>query len=112
LPARKIIHNQNQLMVVIAVQDFDVHAGLGHSAREQAELAGDILLQPLNDDVPFCEDADAGRFEGTSGGRAINEEKVGDASAVNHPRSAALDTETGAAQGLAHLGESAGAILQ
>src|SRR2546427_7105188 len=36
----EIIDHEDQLMVMIAVLDFDIDAGLGHAPRDLAELAG------------------------------------------------------------------------
>ena len=62
-PASDVVHNKNQLMVVVAVENFDIDAGFGHPAREQAELAGDILLEALDEDFPFLDEADARGFK-------------------------------------------------
>ena len=37
-PAFQIVHHQDELVVVIAVQDLDVDAGIRHPAGEEAEL--------------------------------------------------------------------------
>src|SRR5262249_44840828 len=62
-PARHVIHDQDQVVIVVAVEHFDVDAGLGHSPCQQAELTGDSLLEALDDNVPFLGDADAGSFQ-------------------------------------------------
>jgi len=46
-----VVHHQNQLVVVIAVQDLDVDAGFCHSPRELSELTGNRLREALNDDL-------------------------------------------------------------
>ncbi len=73
-------------MVVVTVEDFDVHAGFGHTAGEQAELARYVLLQALNEHVSFGEDADARGFERGSSGGAVFDEEVSDAFAARRPR--------------------------
>ena len=50
-------------MVMVTVQDLDIDAGLGHPAGQLSELAGNILSQPLDQNLPFGDDADAGGFQ-------------------------------------------------
>ena len=99
-------------MVMVAVQHLDVDSRLGHPSGEQTELTGHLLLQSLNQHFPFGEHRDPGRFEGPSGGSAIGKQEVGDAPAVHHPGSPALDADPGAAQRLAHVRERAGPVFQ
>lgn len=56
--------DKDQLIVMVTIQDLDVDARLGHPARKRAELTGYVLLQPLNEYVPFRENMDAGCFQG------------------------------------------------
>lgn len=91
-------------MIVVAVKDFDVDAGLSHPAGELTELSGHVLLQSLNQDFPFLENSYTSRLERPAGGCAIREKEVGRAAAVHHPSPAALDAHPGATQGLSHLG--------
>ena len=97
--ALEVIHNENQLMVVIAVQYFDVHAGFGHAAREQSELARDVLLESANDDFSFLDYPDAGCFERGSGSRAVGEKEVSDSCALGNPGPAPFDAHAGAGPG-------------
>ena len=60
-------------MVMVAVEDFDIDARLGHSVREQAELSGHVLLEALHEHLPFTEHADACRFERLASGGAVRE---------------------------------------
>jgi hypothetical protein len=94
-PAREIVHDNNQLMVVVAVQHFDVDAGIGHPTREQTELTRHVLLQSLNDDFPFREDLDVGGFKRLSGGSSVSEEEMSGALATDDPSSSAFDADTG-----------------
>ena len=48
---RDVVHDQDQLVVVIAVLDFDVDSGIGHTARDCAELARHFLLQSQDDHI-------------------------------------------------------------
>lgn len=89
-------------MVMVAVQNFNVDASLGHSACEQTELTGQVLLQWLNEHFPFREDLDSCRFQRLTGGGSIRKEKMGDA----------LAAHLGAAQCLSHIGKSAGPVFQ
>lgn len=89
MPARQVVHDEDQVVVVVAVEDFDVDAGLGHPARELAELTGLGLVQPLHQGLPFGEHADAGRFERPARGGSVREQEVGDAGAVDDEGAAA-----------------------
>jgi hypothetical protein len=46
-----IVDDQDQLVVVVAVEDFDVDSCSSHPACEFAELTGFGLVQFLNKDV-------------------------------------------------------------
>lgn len=99
-------------MIVVAVEDFDVDAGAGHAAGELAELSRFGLIEALDQDVVHGEDLDACRFERIARCVAIFKEKVSDSAAIDHPRSAAFDAHAGAAEGVAHIGECAGTIVE
>src|SRR5258708_35182126 len=77
-PANDVVHHENQLVVVVAVENFDVDAGLGHASREKAELTRDGLLQSLHDHVPFRDDADASRFQRLASRGSVLEEEMAD----------------------------------
>jgi hypothetical protein len=100
------------LVVVVAVKDFDVDTRFSHAAREKAELPGDILLQSLDENLAFVENANSGCFQCLAGGEPIFKEEVSDAYAANDPGPPSLDTHSGAAQGLTHLGKSARTIFE
>jgi len=44
-------------MIVVAVQDLNVDARLGHPPRDLAELPGFGLVQSLDEHVTLCENA-------------------------------------------------------
>jgi hypothetical protein len=111
-PTREIVYDQNQLVIVVAVEDLDIDAGVSHPAREQTELAGHVLLQSLNEHLSILENPDASFLERRAGGRSVHEKEVGYAAAVHHPSSSALDAHPGAAQSLSHLGESSRPVFQ
>jgi hypothetical protein len=48
---------------MVAIEDFNIDARLGHPARELPKLTGFGLIQPLYKDLPFVEDADPSGFE-------------------------------------------------
>ena len=112
LPSREVVHDKDQLMGMVAVQNLDVDASLCHPAREPTELTGHVLLQPLNEHVPFREDLDARRFQRLAGGGSVREEEMSDPFAAYDPGPSAFDAHPGAAQGLSHIGESAGSVFQ
>lgn len=91
-------------MIVVAVEDFDVDAGVGHAAGELAELAGFGLIEALDEDVVDRENLDARGFERIVRGVAVLKQKVRDAAAVDDPGAAAFDAHAGAAERVAHFG--------
>ncbi len=78
-------------MVMVAVQDFDVHAGLGHPSCNHAELTGDCLFQALYEHLSFCHHADANAFKGCAGCGCVLEEKMSYAIVSYDPGPASLD---------------------
>ncbi len=99
-------------MTVVAVDDLDVDAGLGHSARDLAELTWLGLVQSLHEHLPFFLNANARRFERPASSGPILEEEVSDALAVDDEGASALDAHPGVAQGVAHLGQCARSVFQ
>src|SRR5439155_19618119 len=68
-----VIDHQDQLVIVIAVENLDVDARVGHSSGELAELTGDVLLQPLHQHLALGKDLDAGGLERLARGRTVME---------------------------------------
>lgn len=99
-------------MIVVAVEDLDVDARVGHPARNLAELTWRSLVQSLDQDLPFFQNMDACRFKRFASGRAILEEKVRNALAVDNEGASALDAHSRAAQRLAHLCKCAWSIIK
>jgi len=99
-------------MIVVAVENFNVDTRLGHPARDFAKLPRLRLVQPLDEHVPLGENPNARCFERAARGTSIFEEKVRYALTVNHECASALDTDSGAAQDIAHLGERTRPVLQ
>jgi hypothetical protein len=60
----EIIDHENQLVIVVAVENFGVDAGVGHAAGELAQLSGLGLIEALDQDVIDRVDFDASDFEG------------------------------------------------
>lgn len=42
-----VIDDENQLVVMVAVHDLDVHSGVAHRLADRAELARNVLSQTL-----------------------------------------------------------------
>jgi hypothetical protein len=56
----EVVDNEYELVGVVAVNDLDIHAGVGHAASDLSQLAGLVLPQPLNQDFLNAENLDAG----------------------------------------------------
>src|SRR5882724_11718515 len=50
-----VVYDEDQPVIVIAVQHFDIDACLGHASREHAELSGKGLFQSLHDHLSLVE---------------------------------------------------------
>src|SRR5258705_6937289 len=115
-----VIHNQDEPMIVIAVENLDVHAGIGHPAREEPQLPRNALLQTHDHHLPHREHPDPGRFQRVTSDGTIREEEMRRAvgrfassvAAVHDPRAAALDTYPSSPERPTLLGERAGPILE
>jgi len=108
----RIINDEDQVAIMVAVLHLDIHAGIGHAPRGFAELARLVLTETLHEDFVFGEDSDSGGFERGARGGCVFEEKVRDGGSVRDEDAAAFDADAGAAEGLAHFGEGAGAVLE
>jgi hypothetical protein len=100
----QIVDHHDQLVRVVAVQDLDIEAGVGHVAGDPSELTRKRLTQTQDYDVANCEHAQPRCFEGPAGGVAIVKKKVAHALATYYERSAAFDAYSGAAKGFTHKG--------
>src|SRR5215471_18608859 len=107
-----IVHHQDQLMVVVAVEHLDIHARLRHAAHNLAELSGLRLTQSLDQYFAFDKHADTGGFQRPAGSGAILEQKVRGAYAVYHPGATSFDAHSGAPECLPHFGEGSRTIVQ
>nr|WP_161668814.1 hypothetical protein [Kallotenue papyrolyticum] len=96
---------------MVTVQNFDVHAGLSHKAREQAKLTRHVLLQALNEHFAFLEDLDACGLECPAGGSSVRKEEMSHSTPVYHPSASTLDAHPGAAQSFSHFGKGAGPVF-
>lgn len=99
-------------MVVVAVHHLDVHAGLCHAPRDLAELARLVLPQSLREHLALGEHGDAGIGECRGRRGAVVKEKVRDAAPIDDEHAAAFDADTGASEGVAHVGQGAGAVVE
>lgn len=110
--ARELVHDEDELMRMVAVQHVDVDAGRGYAAREQTKLTGHVLLQSQHDDFPFREDSYACRLQCLSGGGSVREEEVSDSLATHDPDPTAFNAHPSAAQGLSHVSKRTGSVFQ
>jgi len=99
-------------MIMIAVEDLDVDAILGHPAGQLPELSRDGLVEALRDDLSHTRDADARRFKGVPCGVAIFEQEVGYSLTLDDERSTALHAHAPASQRLTHLRQRARPVVQ
>ncbi len=109
---RRVVDDEDQLVIVVAIEDLDVDAGVRHPAADLAELTWLGLVEPLDDNVSLRQNRDSGILERAPGGGSVLEEEVGHATALDDERAAALDADTGAAERVAHIGERARAIVE
>jgi hypothetical protein len=107
-----VIDGQDEVVVVIAVESFDIHSGVGHSSGQFAELAGLVLIQALDQNFALLEDGNAGGLKRGARGGAVGEQEVGDAGAAYNEGSATFDAHARAAESFAHPGQSAGMVRQ
>jgi hypothetical protein len=99
-------------MIVVAVEDFDIDAGIGHPARQLPQLAWHSLLQTLDDHLSHSQHPDTNGLECLAGRSAVSEEEMGGTASPCDPCAATLDADTGATQCFAHVGEGAGMVVQ
>lgn len=99
-------------MVMVAVEDFDVDARVGHPSRELAELTGPVLVQSLDHDLTFFKNLDARGLERPARGGAVLEKEVGDTATVDDEGASSLDAHARTPQGIAHRGQGTWAIVE
>ena len=101
----EVVDDEDQLVLMIAVQDLDVYAGVGHAAAEQAKLTGHILPQTLDQNVSLGHYLNAGPNERVARRGGIFDQKMSDAFSLHDPRATAFNADTGAAERFAHVGK-------
>lgn len=99
-------------MIVIAVLHAHIHPRLGHPARDLPELSRLILPQPQRDHIALFDHLNARRNECLTRRTSVVEEKVGDADAVGDEHATPFDAHSRTAKRFAHVGESAGTIVE
>jgi len=99
-------------VIVVAVEDFDVDARVGHPPRELSELTGPALVQTLDDDLTFVKNLDARGLESPARGGAVLEEEVGDTETVDDEGASSLDAHARTPKGIAHGGQGTWAIVE
>src|SRR4029077_4421997 len=57
---RSVVDDEDQLVIVVAVEDLDVDACFGHAARDLTELARLTLIQSLDKHVALLQNTDSG----------------------------------------------------
>jgi hypothetical protein len=107
-----VINHQNELVIMIAVQNFNVDAGASHPAGYFPELTRFGLVQSLDQYFMFCNHSNAGFFKRSSGSRAILEKKVSDSLAIDDEGTSTFDAYARTSQGVTHFGQSARSILK
>ena len=113
LPSRgDVIDHENQLVIVVAIQDFDVDARRGHTAGDFAELAGLRLVQTLDQHIAHRQHANSCGFESFTGVRAIFEQKMRNPLTIDHESAATLDADASVAQSFTHLRQRAWTVLK
>src|SRR5262245_54061256 len=108
----RIVDYQNELVGVIAVDDFNVHARIRHKPSYLPQLTRLYLIQPLNEHLAIIQNFNPSVLECSPGSSAVLKQEVRDSLAVDQKRSASFDADTRFAQRLTHLGESARPVLQ
>jgi hypothetical protein len=90
-------------MGVVAVEDLDIDAGLGHATRQAPELPRFFLIQAHGNNLPIRHDLDPG--VGQRSTRAVNviDEEMGKAAPGNRKCTASFEAHARSAQGFAHL---------
>ena len=96
---------------MIAVNDLDIHARVGHAAGDHAQLAGNILSEFLNEHLANIEDLDADILLTRFSRFAVLEKKMHRRLTIRDPTAAALDANAGRTKCLAHLSHCSGAVL-
>lgn len=99
-------------MIMIAVLNANVHAGVRHPARDLSELSRFSLPERLNENLIVFDDADSRRGQGCPSSCSVVKKKMSDAHPIRDENAAAFDTHSGAAERLAHLRESTGPVVE
>ena len=97
---------------MVAVEDLDVDARRRHPATELAKLTRLLLVEPLDEHVSLFDHLDACRLERRASGGGVLDQEMGDAAAVDDERTAALDAHARSPQGVSHLGQCPGPVLE
>ncbi len=97
---------------MIAVLDENVDSRISEQPRQRAELAGRLLVQPSHDDIPYGHSAEISFGGGLKRECAVVDQVVRDGLAVVGEHTAAFETHSGAAEGLAEVRQCARPVRQ
>ena len=111
-PSGDVVHDEDKLVVMVAIDHFDIDSRLCHTTRDLAKLTRFILVQSLHENLSLTKDTDPRRFECPAGSDSVDKEEVSDTVAVDDEGSPSLHAHACAAQRLAHLSQRAGAVLK
>ena len=95
---------------MVAVQNLDVHARMGHGPAEQAQLTRPVLVEALHQNLSDGDDRDACCLERRTRKLTVRHEEVSDTDTSDDPHAAALDAHAPSSQRLAHQGKLAGFV--
>lgn len=107
-----VVDGNDESMVVVAVQDFDVDAGIGQSTTELAELARLLLIEALNEDSAARSHRHPCLFQSGASHRAVIDKEVRDAHVGDEPHASAFDADISRPQCFAHERQLAGLVGQ
>jgi len=107
-----VVHHQDELIVVVAVLDFDIYARVRHRPAEFAELARFTLPQFLDYNVANADNSNSFALQRFSCRVPILKQEMRHAFATGQKRAASLNADARPSQHLAHASEFAGTMLE
>lgn len=84
------MHDDDEVVVVVAVLDVNLHAGVGHHSGHGAELAGCLLIQSQQDDLTGRNHRQSCSGKDGTGGLSVIDEEVRDTDTAMSEHTAAF----------------------
>jgi len=108
----KLVHDKDELVVMVTVERFDVDSCIGHSTCQLAQLSRYLLLEALDYDIPDFKYLESGSLKCRTRCFAVLKQEVCGSIFANYPGASTFDADSGPAEAFPHFCQCAWFVFQ